>query len=165
MPEPKLKHELTPRIEPREAMLLAESQQHYTEQSVADIPAQWSKLPFGKIPSQADRTAYGVTLNAAPDGCDVDYSCWSQDFPRSKVFPRISRAFRFQRAGSRSSRTTITSRESKARFRPSSPTGSLLPATLRTPGPAEPQMIEFYGEDFNPQTGDGTIELWLPLKA
>src|SRR5262249_51829980 len=73
MPEAKLKHELTPRIESREAMLLAGSQQHYTEQNVADIPTQWSRLPFGKIPNQIGHMGYGVFLNGASKGCDFDY--------------------------------------------------------------------------------------------
>jgi AraC family transcriptional regulator len=28
----------------------------------------------------------------------------------------------------------------------------------------EPQMLEFYGESYDPRTGRGQIEVWLPIR-
>ena len=33
-----------------------------------------------------------------------------------------------------------------------------------TPSPGQPWMIEYYGEDFDPKTGTGTMEVWFPVK-
>lgn len=32
------------------------------------------------------------------------------------------------------------------------------------PDPAAPDFFERYGADFNPETGLGTVEIWLPIK-
>lgn len=164
MPEARLKREITFRIESRDAMLLAGSQQHYTEQNSAEIPAQWNKLLFGKIPNQVGRTGYGIILNSAPSGSDFDYFAGvkvstlegvSSDFAHVSVpvrkyaiFPHCDYVSRMQ--------NTI-----RAIFTDWYPTAR---GTVATPGPGEPQLIEFYGEDFDPHSGRGTMELWVPLK-
>jgi AraC family transcriptional regulator len=33
-----------------------------------------------------------------------------------------------------------------------------------TPSTGQPRMIEYYGEDFDPKTGTGTMEVWFPVK-
>ena len=32
------------------------------------------------------------------------------------------------------------------------------------PDADSPSMIEYYGEDFDPEAGLGAIEVWLPIK-
>ena len=45
--------------------------------------------------------------------------------------------------------------------------GRWLPAAGLTPlrGPHIPDLVEHYGADFNPQTGLGTMEIWVPVGA
>jgi AraC family transcriptional regulator len=43
-----------------------------------------------------------------------------------------------------------------------------LPASHRNvsqPAAGSPRMIEYYAENFDPETGLGDMEVWLPLQA
>jgi len=164
MPETKMQPDLTPRIESRNAILIAGSQRHYTMENVKDIPSQWQSLPFGKIPGQAGYTAYGVCLNSKPDGSDFDYLAGAEvsDFDGlSAEFARLSVPAQKYAIFSHHGHISALKNTIDAIVKTWMPTAR---ETLATPRPGEAQMIEFYGADFKPQTGLGQMEIWVPLK-
>jgi AraC family transcriptional regulator len=164
MPEAKMQP-VTPRIESRGALLIAGSQRHYTDANVNDIPLQWQSLPFGRIPGQVGRTAYGVCSNVAQGACDFDYLAGVE------VTGFAGLPAEFARMSVPAQRYAIfTHRDHVSKLKNTIETivKTWLPTALEllaSPRSGEPGMIEYYGEDFNPQTGMGTVEVWFPLKS
>jgi len=164
MPEAKMQSALTPRIEGRNAILLAGSQRHYTSKNLNELQSQWQSLPFGKIPAQVGRAAYGVVFDGKENECDFDYLTGVEvstfdglpaDFARMGV-PAQKYAIFPHRDHVDKLKNTID-----AIVKTWLPTAKDVVAS---PRPGEPWMIEYYGEDFNPQTGMGTMEVWFPVK-
>ena len=164
MPEAKMQPALTPRIEQRNAIFLAGSQRHYTTQNLNELQSQWQSLPFGKIPGQVGRAAYGVVFDGKENECDFDYLTGVEvssfaglpaELARMSV-PAQNWAIFPHRDHVDKLKSTID-----AIVKTWLPTAK---DAVASPKPGEPWMIEFYGEDFNPQTGVGTMEVWFPLK-
>lgn len=166
MPEAKMQQSLTPRIESRGAVLIAGSQRHYTAQNLNELPSQWESLPFGKIPGQRGNAGYGVVFDGKADECDFEYLAGAEvstfdglpaDFARMSVpaqryaiFPHRDHVSKLRNTIDAAVKTWLKQAQAK---------GEAL-----TPQPGQPWMIEYYGEDFDPKTGTGTIEVWFPVK-
>jgi AraC family transcriptional regulator len=149
-----------PRFEARKSMLVAGLVQRHDCQSPGGIPDQWQRFaPFiPRIPGKVDKTAYGVIYNFDSDS-SFDYMCAVEvatvdDLPQGITTMRVPAqtyavfAHRGHVAGVRATCSAIWS--------------TWFPDSNREPsnGPT----LERYGPEFNPQTGLGGLEIWIPIQ-
>jgi AraC family transcriptional regulator len=150
------------RFEDGRPMVIAGFQERYTSQTQSDIPSLWRRLaPYlGKIPGQMDHVAYGVVSNMAGDDGGFDYMSGvevSQAGALSDGFVSISIPEHhyavFAHGGHVSKlKDTITAIWNE-----------WLPASGYKTG-MMPGLLERYGEGFDPGTGLGDIEVWVPVQ-
>jgi AraC family transcriptional regulator len=149
-----------PRIEDGDDFLVAGLGARYTFATNEGIPNQWQRFaPYiGNLPYQSGTETYGVCCNADNSGsfeyiAGVKVSEFS-DLPEGFATVRITAQryaiFRHHAHVSMLRRTHYTI------------WNKWLPAShLKiTDGPS----FERYGKDFNPKTGTGTIEVWMPVR-
>ena len=154
-----------PRLQDRRALLMAGLQEHYTPETMHTIPAQWKRLPFGKIPGQLGRMAYGVVFNLDEKSGEFDYFCGVEI---STISPAHAM---FKTYKSPQQKYAIfCHRDNVSRLRDSIHTifNAWLPTsgqTLAHPAAASPNLVEYYGENFDPESGTGDMEVWIPIKA
>jgi AraC family transcriptional regulator len=154
-----------PRLQERRSLLMAGLQEHYTAQTQNKIPEQWKQLPFGKIAGQLGHMAYGVVLNLNEKTGEFDYFCGveiatiSPAHAKWKTYksPEQKYAIFCHRENVSRLRDTI-----HAIFTTWLPTSG---QTLAHPTPASPNLIEYYGPNFDPESGTGDMEVWIPIKA
>jgi AraC family transcriptional regulator len=154
-----------PRMEDRKTLLVAGLMKQYRPETVNEIPLLWQQLSphLGKIPGQVDRAAYGVVYNMrSPDGfaylAGVEVSA-ALDIPDElsvvripdvtyAVFPHVGHV------------STLKDTMSVI-------WNEWLPASglrLVQFDDEMPDMLERYGEAFDPATGIGDIEVWVPIR-
>lgn len=149
-----------PRFVTSKTMFLTGLAQRYTCDTSAGIPAQWQRfLPhFNHVPGQVGRVAYGVLYNDDDEG-NMDYLTGVEvpDFSRVPAdWARLripeQRYVVFEHAGHISSvrRTWNTIWT------------TWFPASGHEP--ADGARFERYGEQFNSQTGEGGLEIWIPIR-
>lgn len=150
---------LLPRFETLPILRIAGTQQRYTSETRHLIPDQWDQFAsrIGSIPHQVGMTSYGVCLNFDPQfGFDylsgVEVSATS-DLPADLTVVELApqQYAVFTHPGHYSQ----------------------LPETFRAiwedwyPGSgreaAHAPGFERYTEEFNPETGSGGTEVWLPV--
>jgi AraC family transcriptional regulator len=150
-----------PRFETRKPTLIAGLGERYSCESSKAIPAQWQRFGphIGHIPGQVGNAAYGVKYNPDDEG-NFDYLCGVEvkdftdlpaEFSRVRIPQQRYAVFSHHVHIStiRSIHNTIWSR--------------WLPQSGHEV--ADAPDFEFYGEDFNPDTGFGTVEIWIPVKG
>jgi AraC family transcriptional regulator len=153
-----------PRMEDRKTLLVAGLMKAYTASTVNEIPLLWRELsPYiGKIPGQVDRKAYGVVYNmkkpelAYLAGVEVSTASEVPDEFNVVRIPDMTYAVFPHRGNVSTLKDTIAAIWSE-----------WLPASgLRiVQGDEEmPDVVEQYGEAFDPATGTGDIEVWVPIK-
>jgi AraC family transcriptional regulator len=149
-----------PTIRASKELLIAGLQSHYTPQTVGDIPQLWQQLMahLGKIPGQAGHATYGVGFNMGPSGFDyiagVEVSGASaipSEF--SKLTIPAQKYYVFIHEG----------HVSKIPETINAILNEWIPSSRRGIGNF-PSLLERYGDGFNPQTGLGDMELWLPVE-
>lgn len=157
----------TPRFENGNAMLIAGFREHFTSQTMNNIAALWQRFAphIGKIPGQVGRAAYGLCFNVlSPDGIDYlagvevsDFSGLSDEFIRVTVPVQRYAVFPHREHVSKL-RQTLDAIDKWV------PTSGLevVPAAAAA---GAPDFFERYGEQFDPRTGMGDIEVWLPIKS
>jgi AraC family transcriptional regulator len=146
-----------PRTEVFGPLLIAGLSERYTDSTSAGIPAQWQRFaPYiGHIPAQVGSVAYGVVCNTDDQGnteyiCGVEVSGFSQlpaEFARLRLPARKYAVF-FHAAHISTIRATwsvIWNQRSEIRI-------------------ADAPSFERYPESFNPMTGMGGVEIWVPLE-
>ncbi len=149
-----------PRFESHDPMRVAGLVDRYNCESTAGISGQWQRLGpyFGMIPKQVGRFAYGVCFNFDNEA-NFDYLCGvevasdadlpkgltSVSVPRQKyaVFTHVGHV-----AGVRATLSAIWNK--------GLPESGCQP----TNGP----NLERYGPEFNPMTGLGGFEIWVPIQ-
>jgi len=149
-----------PRVVKSDALLIFGLGERYVR-SNAGIPSQWNRfMPYlGTIPNQVGHVTYGVIRNTGEDGV-IDYICGVQvrefpdqpaEFTRVRIPPQTYAVFEH--------RDHVSSLQStwQAIYNDG------LPRAGReaTDGPA----FERYDERFDPRTGLGGFEVWIPIKA
>ena len=149
-----------PRVETRGPITVAGFAQTYRCDGPNDIPAQWRKLgPYiGRVPAQVGRGAYGVGSGMIENRESYQYLAGvavqdTADLPEgftSVVIPERSYAV-FTHRGS----AQDTPRTMRAILSEHLPSMGLTPAG---------DMVESYDERFDPQTGRGEIEIWIPVE-
>jgi AraC family transcriptional regulator len=149
-----------PHFETGREMDIAGLNASYTMETRGGIPDQWHKFApqIGNVPGQVGgMTAYGVVWNNKGD-CDFDYLCGVEVAPGSKL-PADT--------------TKVHVNAKRYIVFPHTAHVSLLPATIETIWTkwvpdcglkiAQSPCFERYTEEFNPETGMGGTELWVPL--
>ena len=155
-----------PRFENSKGLLIAGLRGDYTPDTMNHLSAQWQRLipHLGKIPGQVGRVTYGVSWcsdnsSAISYLCGVEVSDFSS-LPGEFMIVSIPahRYAVFSHRGHVSGiRETIEAIGS--RWLPSS--GWELAARA---GEA-PDFFERYTEKFDPRTGVGGMEIWIPVKS
>jgi AraC family transcriptional regulator len=149
-----------PRIEDRESFLLAGSVGHYRMPGSGGIPRQWQEFAkqLGKIPGQVGWTTYGVCFNMDGNG-KLDYLCGVEVAEGSptpaglsllKIKPQLYAVFRHSGHISKIQETW------GAIFHEWAPSAGKKMA-------AAPQF-EVYDDRFDPQSGNGVVEIWIPVE-
>lgn len=149
-----------PRFENGRLLLIAGLNERYdSESSGAGIPAQWQRFhPYmGSIAGRAGNAAYGVCYNTDDDGnmdylCGVEVSGFSalpSNFTRLRL-PAMRYVVFLHREHISAIRTTWNAIWNQ-----------WLPESGHEV--ADAPFFELYSESFDPQSGDGGVELWVPL--
>jgi AraC family transcriptional regulator len=153
-----------PRFENGKALVIAGLHRRYTTETMNGIPAQWERFAphIGKIPGQVGHAAYGACWTFAGGieyltGVEVGGSSSIPgefhvvDIPAQKyaVFPHREHVSKL--------RETLDA------------IGSMwLPESGHeiVRGTADaPNFFERYSEEFDPRTGMGGMEVWIPIKS
>ena len=150
-----------PRFETGRTMLIAGLSDRYTAETSAGIPAQWQRFaPYlGHIPGQIGDAAYGVICNG-DDAGNTEYISGVEvsDFAR---IPKELSSLRIpeQRYAVFSHGDHISTIR-RVWF-------TIWNKWLPESGMkiAEGPEFERYGKEFNPATGTGGFEIWIPIKG
>lgn len=150
-----------PRFEQREALLIAGIGARYAQGGDPAIPSQWQRFAphIGHVPHQTGDVAYGVGANFDDEGA-FDYIAGVEvsrfaDLPEGFTTIRLPprRYAVFTHRGHVSS-IPATMKGIWGEWLPSS--GHKF---------ADAPFFERYDDRFNPRSGDGEVELWLPLES
>jgi len=148
-----------PRFETRGTFLVAGLSERYDSTTSAGIPAQWQRFaPYlGNIPGQVGRTAYGVLCNSDDEG-NTDYISGVEVTGFSHVQPELAR---LRIPGQQYAVFVHRDHVSAIRRTWFTIFNQWLPAfAYRTTGGPE---FERYGPEFDPRTGMGGFEIWIPV--
>lgn len=149
-----------PRFEQGKALLLAGIDVRYKCDNKAGIPSQWERFLsyFGHIPDQVGPTAYGVVHNVDDDG-NMEYLCAAEvrDFNRTppelstlRIGPQRYAIFKHREHISTISGTFAAL------------WGQWMPESGHEA--ADAPLLEVYGPEFDARTGQGGLEVWVPIK-
>jgi len=149
-----------PRMEDRGSLLVAGSVGHYTLPDTSGIPHQWDEFAkyLGRIPGQAGSTSYVVCFNMDGSG-KMDYMCGvavtedavaPEGLTLLRIEPQLYAVFSHR---DHISKIKDTWDAIFQEWCPSS--GRKLTAA--------PQF-EVYDERFDPKTGNGVVEIWIPIE-
>ena len=150
----------SPRFETGKPLLVAGLGERYTCETSKAIPAQWQRFGphIDSIPGQIGHTTYGVCCNTDDDGnfdyiCGVEVSNFSE-LPREFARVRIP-AQRYAVFSHRDHISTIR-RTVNAIWNKWLPESGLEVA--------DAPNFERYTESFDPRSGNGGLEIWIPVK-
>jgi predicted transcriptional regulator YdeE len=150
-----------PRFENAPAMNIAGLNASYNRETRSGIPAQWCQFVprMGQIPAQKSPMTYGVSWNCQPD-CKFDYLTGVEVSDPSMLPGDL---------------TVVKVPAARYAVFPLSKHVSTMPATFDTIFSkwvpdcglpvADGPCFERYTPEFNPQTGMGGMEIWVPLKG
>lgn len=142
-----------------DAILIVGIRRRYSDTTSANMPAQWQAFqPYiGSIDNQKGAVAFGVLFNSDDDG-NIDYvtgvevsqySNVAKELDGLRIPPQTYAVFRHDGHVSEIRRTW------KTIF------GKWLSETHWQP--VDAPQLERYGEGFDPRTGNGDIEIWIPV--
>jgi AraC family transcriptional regulator len=142
-------------------MTIAGLREHYTATSLGDIPALWRRLTaLGRTPGRIGTVNYAVVF-LSPDGCDYVAGCevtgvgdLPKELTRVEVPPRRYAVF------SHDGNVAMLRHTFDAIFRVWLPESGMQIAGTAAAGP---YALERYGEGFDPRTGLGDIQVWVPV--
>jgi len=148
------------RFETGKPLLVAGLSERYNEETSAGIPAQWQRFqPYlGNVPGQVGRSAYGVCFNGDDEG-NFDYVAGIEVRDFSELPPELTAvripAQRYAVFIHSAHISTIrgTWKSIWTRWLPQS--GHEI---------ADAPIFELYTDSFDPRSGNGGLEIWLPLK-
>jgi AraC family transcriptional regulator len=151
---------LAPRFSDRKAFKVAGFNRRFSVQDTAGIPGLWQSFAqhIGSIPGEVPGVAYGVCYNA--DGNSFDYLCGvevlsSSDLPQGFIALVVpsNRYAVFHHGGHITDIHAIM----RAIFSDWLPTSSHQAAAA--------PVFERYGREFDPRTGEGGFDVYVPLKG
>ncbi|MGH9765332.1 MAG: GyrI-like domain-containing protein [Blastocatellia bacterium] len=150
-----------PRLVDGKALVIVGLRRSYTTETAKDISQQWERFgPYiGKISGQIGNIAYGVCFPPDSDrgfdylsGVEVSHSFGHPEDFSSVNLPAQKYA-------------VFTHREHVSKL------GEIFDAIFKDwfpksgYEPANAPCLERYGEKFDPRTGMGDVEVWVPVKA
>jgi AraC family transcriptional regulator len=149
-----------PRLETHKPLLIVGLSERYNAETSAGIPAQWQRFAphIGHIPGQVGRTTYGVLCNG-DDAGNTEYISGVEVSDFSKAPAELSRLrIPEQRYA------VFKHRDHIATIRRTWFTifNKWLPESDYKLG--DGPQFERYGETFDPRTGTGGLEIWIPIK-
>ena len=146
-------------------MLFAGIRKYLRFEERGSIPAMWQAFAphIGSVPGEVFGATYGLCLGPADGQDDVGFDympCVSvrslDDLPEGLAGVRIAgREWAVFRHGEHVSSIGVTCAAA----------GDWLAQSGRAPPDGPMQMIERYGPEFDPHTGNGGCEVWLPLAS
>ena len=149
-----------PRFETGKPLLVAGVGERYTCESGAAIPGQWQRFhqKVHDIPGRIGKVAYGVCCNGDDAGnfdyiagVEVtDFSDLPREFSRVRIPEQKYAVFTHAEHISTIRRTVNTI------------WNHWLPMSGMKA--ADAPNFERYDQEFNPLTGDGGLEIWIPVK-
>lgn len=150
-----------PKFQAAPNMIVAGLNQTYTRESRADIPQQWNRFvpQAAGIPGRAGTTFYGVCWNTKPD-CGFDYLTGVEVANADKVPPDLTSlklAARRYAVFPHTDHVSAIGRTIDAIWTKWAPECGLKIA--------EAPCFERYTSEFNPHTGLGGMEIWVPLES
>lgn len=153
---------LQPRFERAGALRIAGLRSHFTSASLGEIPALWRRLvSLGKVPGRSSPVDHAVVLPHA-GGCDYlagfevsESAELPPDFARIEIPANEYAVF------SHDGHVSTLNNTFDSVFRNWLPTSGFEMAAI---GSGEPYVLERYGERFDPATGRGDIEIWIPVR-
>ena len=142
-------------------MLFAGLTARYHHDRHEGIPAQWQSFGpqyFGKIPGQLGWTSYGICFNFDGTG-NFDYMCAvevGEPLPLPPALAHLPVALQHYAVFTHRDHISTIGKTWDAIYNewPKASGHALVQA---------PQF-ESYSEDFNPQTGTGLVEIWIPIE-
>ena len=150
-----------PRFETRKAFLVAGLSKRYDYESCgAGIPAQWQRFAphIGNVPGQIGSDAYGVRYNSDDSG--LDYLCGVEVGEFSQLSPDLSRV---RVPANRYAVFTHHGHISAIRSTWATVWNKWLPKSGHQL--ADAPDFERYDSRFDPRTGNGEVEIWVPLQG
>ncbi|HEY4041845.1 MAG TPA: AraC family transcriptional regulator [Rhodopila sp.] len=149
-----------PRMENGRTLLIAGLGERFSFGSLGGLPGLWQRFGahLGHVPGQVGAVAYGVCYNTDDTGFDYiagveveDLSSLPKDFARLRVSEQRYAVFTHSEHVStvQGTFTTIFN--------------DWLPKSGHKP--ADAPVFERYDERFDPRTGMGGFEIWVPLKV
>ena len=140
-------------------LLIAGLKEHYTPATMSRIPEQWERLrPYlGNVPNQLDKKSYGVCYNL--DQGEFDYLCGVKVSSISQLPEGFSH---IETPPQRYAVFTHDEHISKLKDTLDAIGKEWLPNAEYEPT-GYPAFFERY-ENYNPETGMGDIEIWVPVK-
>jgi len=150
-----------PRFVDRGPTLLVGLLEHYKDGDMSAIPNQWQRFApwLGHIPGQVSDVAYGVVLNGDDEGT-TDYLTAVEAPDFSDVPPELSR---LRLSAERYAVWEHAGHISEIRSVWRAIWSEWVPQKVRKL--ADAPFFERYPEAFDPQTGDGGFEIWLPVET
>lgn len=150
-----------PHFEEGRPMTIAGLREHYTQASLDGIPALWQRLvEFGRVPGRLGSVDYAAVF-LQPAGCEylagfevADSAALPKEFTCVKIPSRTYAVF-FHDGHAATLRNTFD-----AIVRTWLPVSGLQIANTAD---ARVYVLERYGEGFDPRSGRGDIQLWVPV--
>jgi AraC family transcriptional regulator len=149
-----------PRIQSLGTMLIAGIGGRYTSETIGRVAAQWQQFAphIGHIPGQVGNVAYGVICNSDDSG-NIEYICAAEvsdfsrvpaDWSRVRIPPQRYAVFTHRDHISGIGQTFC----------------AIFSQGLQEAGLAHADGPEFerYDEKFDPRSGMGEVEIWIPVR-
>jgi predicted transcriptional regulator YdeE len=149
------------RFERAKDMLLAGLSESYTLDTRAKIPAQWERFApsIGKVPGQIGQVCYGVCWNVSP-GRGFDYLSGVEVTDAKRLpseFATVQLPARDYAVFTHRGHVSAIDKTIDKVWNEGVPQAGLKAASA--------PCFELYCEEFDPQTGMGGMEIWIPLDA
>lgn len=150
-----------PRFVDGPVLTLAGLAERYSYETCAGIPAQWQRFQkyLGHVPGQKGDAAYGVCYNS-DDAGNIDYMAGVEVEDLGRVPPELAR---LRVAPHRYAVFTHHGHISTIRGTWKAIFCDWLPESGYKA--ADAPSFERYDERFDPQSGNGDLEIWLPVQA
>lgn len=165
MPETQTKQIPDPEMRETEPLLIAGMQRHFRYEDRGGIPSLWQRFTphIGSIPGEAPGASYGICICRSPAEEEEGFDYLSgvatrslDDLPEDLIGMRIPHqrwaVFRHDDHVSTIGASCAAAAEWLAR-------------EGHAPAKGAVQMVEHYGPQFDPRTGSGGCEIWIPLNG
>jgi AraC family transcriptional regulator len=154
-----------PRFEDGKALQIAGLREHYTTATMKNIPELWQRFGphIGRMPGQVGQVAYGLCFNSmSPAGMNYlagvevsNSSGLSGEFTVATIPAQKYAVFSHREHVSKLFETLDAIDKWLL--------GSGLEVSSATAG--APDFFERYSEEFDPRTGMGGMQVWVPIKS